>query len=280
MDEGSVHGSYQIAFAPPYGETMSKVATEGSHNNLGFQKGGLNLFVRQNNSSDPLLKISSETRTSSPNTVMFSVLVHWPIVQCQPIMQACFFTLTPRIMVQRERRTPASIVHSWPIETSGPIKQPLPILAVSSTMTLLKEVEPIASFSGDFFDPQRIQVQTEPGTVVPGSTDIHPEARKHHSEQAIRSSNLREDLLLDGCRPKLNSVKSFRTRKVNSCIDLVAHKYLLWLFNNSLYRTVRLVHRSPPLCTLMVHPPEGTAIRGYNVLLTILHQSIYKIITP
>ncbi|KAG6557758.1 hypothetical protein Mapa_000525 [Marchantia paleacea] len=83
---------------------------------------------------------------------MFSTRAHCPIVLCHPMMlpdtQACFLMRTPRMTVQRDRRTPLSMMQPCPMATSGPIRQPSPICAVSSTTTLPTTCGPVASISG------------------------------------------------------------------------------------------------------------------------------------
>uniref|UniRef100_A0A0A9F1Q4 GSVIVT00018410001 n=1 Tax=Arundo donax TaxID=35708 RepID=A0A0A9F1Q4_ARUDO len=87
--------------------------------------------------------------------VMFSTRAHLPTVECHPMMlldtHACCFTRAPRITVHRDSRTPASTTHPGPIATSGPIRQPSPMTAVSCTSTLPRTCPPDASLPGVFF---------------------------------------------------------------------------------------------------------------------------------
>lgn len=90
------------------------------------------ISVWQNNSTIAINLITDMNILSENGHVLHPGRAHWPTIECHPMMlpdmQACFLILTPRITVQRESLTPASITQPGPIATSAQLDTPLQFL--------------------------------------------------------------------------------------------------------------------------------------------------------
>uniref|UniRef100_A0A8R7PV34 Uncharacterized protein n=1 Tax=Triticum urartu TaxID=4572 RepID=A0A8R7PV34_TRIUA len=127
---------------------------------------------------------------------MFSMRAHCPTVECQPIMlfemHACFLMRTPRITVHRESLTPSSTTHPGPIATSGPIRQPSPILALSCTRTFPTTCAPAGPEAPD--EDERLHGEASP-FFLPSDPWMRKEPTGSDSEAAP------SDLVLAGRSP-------------------------------------------------------------------------------
>ncbi|THU45611.1 hypothetical protein C4D60_Mb02t19810 [Musa balbisiana] len=164
--------------------------------------------------------------------VMFSIRAHCPTVECVPMMlpetHACFLMRVPRITVHLDNLTPASTTQPGPTDTSGPIKHPSPTTAVSCTNTFPTTCEPAASLLGDFF--------------------------------RRASSDLREDLLLDGGGPELDAVQDRGFQQVDARIDLVADEGLR-LLHEPFHLSSFFVHDHDAVLGRLIHLPRTRRAR-------------------
>ncbi|BAS83445.1 Os03g0268450, partial [Oryza sativa Japonica Group] len=101
--------------------------------------------------------------------------------------------------------------------------------------------------------PKRVEVQPQPGDVVPRLPDVHPEPRQDHGEQAIVRGDAREHLLLDGRGLQLDAVQHRRVEQVDAGVDLVADEHL-GLLHEALHLVGLILHDHHAILRCLVIP--------------------------